>query len=107
MNAKSGILLFRENGRTAADETAGEVVMRTYQEDRKTVKTVLCNGCGRELRVEKGILREGCFAADYPFGYFSSRDGQRVSFDLCEECFSSMLARFRVPAEVTEQNEFL
>ena len=36
--------------------------MRIYGEDKEHELTaVICNACGKKLKVEKGILKEGCF----------------------------------------------
>ena len=48
--------------------------MRKYQAGQEQVLTqVLCNQCGRELKIENGYLKEGCFTADADFGYFSQK----------------------------------
>ena len=49
--------------------------MRKYQESGK-LETVICNGCGKKLVVERGILREGGFSVNYPWDYFSEKDGE-------------------------------
>ena len=38
---------------------------------------------------------------------FSKKDGQIHSFDLCEECYDKMIARFRIPAQKREATELL
>ena len=68
---------------------------------------VVCNRCGKELRLENGILKEGCFSADVVFGYFSRRDGVRHRFDLCEDCYDEMIVHFCVPVEADENTELL
>lgn len=79
--------------------------MRKTDGNEQILRAVICNGCGRQLKVEKGVLREGCFCAEQTFGYFSSMDGKRVGFDLCEECFQKLLDRFVIPAEIEEKTE--
>ena len=56
--------------------------MRKYGDgqDRKLIQ-VVCNKCGRALKVENGYLREYCFTADTVFGYFSRRDGMKHHVD--------------------------
>lgn len=71
------------------------------------LQQVICNQCGQELKVENGILREGCFEATAGFGFFSKRDGEKVSFDLCESCFEKLVAQFEVPAEWEAVTEYL
>ena len=81
--------------------------MRIFSEDQKKISAVICNGCGRKLKVENGILKEGCFFGKQTFGYFSSMDGETHSFDLCEDCYKRLTGDFAVPVEVTEETELL
>ena len=82
--------------------------MRRYEEgqDKKLIQ-VVCNKCGRQLKVENGYLREFCFDADAAFGYFSRKDGVRHHFDLCEDCYDNLTAGFAVPVEEAEDLELL
>ena len=68
---------------------------------------IICNACGRELKVEKEIIREGYFTADVRFGYFSRKDGMRHAFDLCEDCYEKLLEHFAVPAQTWDRTELL
>lgn len=82
--------------------------MRRYEKkaEEELVRAV-CNKCGRELRVENGVLKEGCFSAEVAFGYFSRKDGTIHKFDLCEECYDEMTAQFAVPVESSPNTELL
>lgn len=66
---------------------------------------LICNGCGRPLQVENGILREDVFEGKKQWGYFSGRDGEMHSFLLCEECYNDMIQKFAVAPVVTEATE--
>lgn len=81
--------------------------MRKFQEDQKTLQAVICNRCGRQLKVEDGMLKEGCFEGKQVFGYFSSMDGARHSFDLCEACYKELTAAFVIPVTEEEVTELL
>ena len=84
--------------------------MRVYKEKElkeNEVEKVFCNQCGKELLLEEGILKEGCFSVDYAFDYFSNKDGYVYSFDLCEVCFDQMITKFKNPVQITETKEFL
>ncbi|MDO4261920.1 MAG: hypothetical protein Q4C82_07565 [Eubacteriales bacterium] len=82
--------------------------MRQYLDRSNTIlNKVVCNQCGRELKVQDGILKEGVFRGEVLWGYFSGRDGERHSFDLCEECYDRLTGGFRIPAETEEQTELL
>lgn len=82
--------------------------MRRYEKktEKELVKAV-CNKCGRELKVENGVLKEGCFSAEVAFGYFSRKDGTIHKFDLCEDCYDEMTAQFAVPVESGPNTELL
>ncbi len=82
--------------------------MRKYLDEKKTeLSAVICNHCKKELLVENGILKEGCLDINASFGYFSKKDGQNHSFDLCEDCYDAMIAKFRIPVDCTDIKEFL
>ena len=82
--------------------------MRKYGEgqDRKLIQ-VVCNKCGRALKLENGYLKEYCFSADTVFGYFSHKDGSSQHFDLCEDCYDEVTAQFALVPDETEETELL
>ncbi len=82
--------------------------MRIYADDnKKELVSVICNKCKREIKVENGIVKEGCFCGDSQFGYFSNKDGMKHFFDLCEECYDKITAGFAIPVETKEAKELL
>ena len=82
--------------------------MKTYLNEKETeLAAVVCNCCKKELLVENGILKEECIHVTHDFGYFSKRDGETQNFDLCEECYEKIVAKFRIPAEMQERMELL
>lgn len=68
----------------------------------KDQKILHCNGCGKTIRKEEGMYREGVFWAEQEWGYFSEKDGERHSFCLCEKCYDRMIRNFVIPVEVEE-----
>lgn len=82
--------------------------MRTYlNENKNELAAVICNCCKKELLVKNGNLHEECVHISHDFGYFSERDGETQQFDLCEECYSKIIARFQIPVESKERMELL
>lgn len=82
--------------------------MRIYRKELEgQLEAVTCNKCGRQMKVENGILKEGCFSADFVFGYFSERDGLKQQFDLCEKCYDEVTDTFLVPIMQEEATELL
>lgn len=76
-------------------------------ENTNKIEKVFCNQCGKELTVENGIIKEGCFCADILWGYFSQKDGIRHQFDLCEECYNQMISSFHIPVATSEETELV
>lgn len=81
--------------------------MRVLNEDTQKLERAVCNMCGKEMEVENGILMEGCFHADWMFGYFSKRDREKHAFDLCEDCYDKMVDGFDVAPEIITVTELL
>lgn len=79
--------------------------MRKYDKKNQLLK-VVCNQCGKTLKVEKGILKEGLFEGKQTFGYFSRRDGITHKFDLCECCYNQLITGFSIPVEKSKEKEF-
>ncbi len=77
------------------------------QEENGALKKVICNQCGRELKVENGYLKEECFSVDYRLGYFSNEDGCRHQFDLCEACYREWIKKFKIPVKCSEEHELM
>ena len=82
--------------------------MRQYMEhDKSKIERIVCNQCGKDLMVEDGIIKEGVFRGEVRWGFFSKKDGEIHSFDLCESCYDQMVKRFQIPAEKEEQTELI
>ena len=80
--------------------------MKEYNEQNQLVK-IKCNICTKEIKLEQEIIKEGCFSVDYSWGYFSTRDGMRHQFDLCEACYDKRVKEFTIPVTETENTEML
>ena len=68
-------------------------------------KEVVCNVCGRVLRMENGILKEDAFEAKKQWGYFSEKDATLHSFVICEKCYDKITDAFVIPPRVEEVTE--
>ena len=44
-----------------------------------------------------GRLEEDVLSVDKRWGYFSNKDNQVDSFDLCEKCYDEFVATFTIP----------
>ncbi|MCI5700444.1 MAG: hypothetical protein MR308_08745 [Lachnospiraceae bacterium] len=68
---------------------------------------MVCNSCGKEIAVVKGIAREGVARIELDWGYFSKKDGEHHSACLCEDCYDKITGAFSIPVTVYEKNELL
>lgn len=73
----------------------------------KRENKIFCNKCGKELKQQEDMIREGYFSADVIFGYFSNKDGLRHRWDLCESCYDELTDSFQIPVEENEENELV
>lgn len=80
--------------------------MKRYNKNGQ-LEALICNGCGKRLAVDKGIIREGAIGVDHLWDYFSEKDGQIHHFDLCEDCYDQLISCFKIAVEVEEQTEML
>ena len=73
--------------------------MRQYRTEKKEINEldkIICNKCGRVIEVVRGVAREEYLAVDKRWGYFSNKDNQEDSFDLCEDCYDELVASFKI-----------
>lgn len=71
------------------------------------LEKVICNKCGKELKVDNQIIGEGVFSVDYKWGYFSEKDSENHKFDLCENCYDKIVSQFVYPIENKEYKELI
>ena len=58
---------------------------------------IICNKCGKEILFSGGMAKEDYLSVDKQWGYFSNKDTQTDSFDLCEECYDDFVKTFLIP----------
>lgn len=68
---------------------------------------IYCNRCGKEIVRHMESAHEDFLHVEKKWGYFSGKDGESHSFDLCEACYDKLLAEFVCEAAVTEETELL
>jgi len=76
--------------------------MRQYKEQvttNKEIQKVFCNKCGKEMKVEDGMVKEDVLEVHKRWGYFSEKDNEVHSFDLCEACYDELTLAFKIPVE--------
>lgn len=69
--------------------------------------SLFCNMCGREIKMEENREKEETLNVEQIWGYFSKKDGEIHSFDLCEDCYDQLIAQFKLPVTIKKQTELL
>ena len=72
---------------------------RTNIKETKEIDKIICNKCGKEIPVSKGVASQDVLQIEKQWGYFSEKDGRRDRFDLCEECYDELVKSFLIPME--------
>lgn len=85
----------------------GDIMRKFSNSEEHLLESVTCNKCGKMLPIKKGIVMEGIFSIDYCWGYFSDKDGEIHSIDLCEKCYNEIVENFKIPVDVTDNNELI
>ena len=82
--------------------------MRIYRNTKERVlEKLVCNGCGKEVPLRRGMPLEGVFHVRFAWDYMSDKDGMMDTFDLCEGCYDRFTEAFQVPLTRNEVTEFL
>ena len=76
--------------------------MRQYQlKETKEITKIICNRCGKETKVVSGIPKREMLHVEHTWGYFSGKDGESCSFDLCAlKSSQKSLYRFMKASEI-------
>lgn len=79
--------------------------MRRNEETKRL--SVICNMCGKELKTKAGIVEEGVVKVTADWGYFSRKDEEIHTFDLCEDCYDMLSKNFKIPVDIVRKTEML
>ena len=78
--------------------------MKIYRDtEKKQLEQVICNCCGKSLKLKEQVVLEGFCPVRVSWGYFSEKDGERHSFTLCEACYDRIIRSFAIPVKVEEE----
>jgi hypothetical protein len=71
--------------------------MRSTMEEK--LDKVICNCCGKEIAKDSYGYIQDYVHIEKEWGYFSNKDGEKHSLDLCEACYDKLLEQCRVLPE--------
>lgn len=69
---------------------------RTTVKETSEIEKIICNKCGKEIMVLKGVPQEDVLEVEKRWGYHSNKDNQVDRFDLCEECYDEFVESFQI-----------
>ena len=61
----------------------------------------------KKLNSANGILKEDAFEATKEWGYFSKKDMEVHSFNLCEECYEELIESLRFQFKLEKSGSFI
>ena len=74
--------------------------MREYKiQESKELEKIICNKCGKIIRICNGISEEDVLSVEKRWNYFSAKDNDVHRFDLCEACYDEWIETFQIPVE--------
>lgn len=68
---------------------------------------IMCNKCGRMLKVKNGIAQEDFVRVCKSWGYFSKKDGRTQEFIICEACVEKLEGEFAIPSKEYDTTEMI
>ncbi len=78
-------------------------MLKTRKEMREIeeIEDIICNKCGNSCKNERtGFIEAVPFVMIW--GYGSGKDGEGHKSHLCETCYDSIVAEFKIPPEIHE-----
>lgn len=73
--------------------------MRQYStslKETREIEKIICNKCGKEIPVLRGVPQKEVLQVEKRWGYFSDKDNRMDQFDICEECYDAFVKDFRI-----------
>jgi len=71
----------------------------------KKIVDVICNMCGEKIEKTENDVLHDYFQANKEWGYFSDIDGEKHSFDLCQNCYKKLISQFKISATKSREYE--
>ncbi len=82
--------------------------MRKYTQKetvQENLEQVFCNCCGKEIPKDHFGYFHDYVHIEKQWNYFSQKDGEQYTFDICESCFDAWIKGFSISPQ-TEQESF-
>ena len=68
---------------------------------------IVCNRCGKTIKMKNDIAYEDFIRVCKPWGYFSKKDGKTQEFIICEACVGLIEQEFVIPSKEYDTTEMI
>jgi len=79
------------------------IIRKQVVKTETEIDTVTCNFCGDLIRVNSDDYSD-YLHIEKGWGYFSNKDNQCHSFDMCGDCYDKMIDNIKISVEITKDN---
>lgn len=97
----------RRNQKSMRSVNTGAARRLKLAGDPQAAREIICNKCGKKIRITGSQTGEDFLHVEKTWGYFSEKDGIKQSFNLCESCCDELLRAFTFPARSEEVHELI
>ena len=74
---------------------------------KQGTQIVKCNKCGSIICSGRKFNNKEYLSINKEWGFFSNKDCQIHSFNICEDCYDEMIKEFLIPIDISEKIEVL
>lgn len=68
---------------------------------------IMCNMCGKKINDKIGNDMEEYVSLEKNWGYFSNKDSETHTMNICEQCYDIFIAQLKIPVNKTIRKEML
>lgn len=84
--------------------------MKKYEKtiiEENILTKVYCNKCGKAIDHEVIRGKSDYISIEKEWGYFSNKDMEVHSFDICEACYDEFINSFKIPPKQKKVNNII
>lgn len=71
--------------------------------ENNVLSEVYCNKCGKLIYSDELKQKDDYIKVIKEWGYFSNKDMETHSFELCEECYDNLIKTFKFQPTITKK----
>jgi hypothetical protein len=75
--------------------------------DVSVVREIICNKCGEIIAKETDCNKVDYISINKTWGYFSNKDNENHTIDICEKCYDEWIKTFKIPPTIKQNSEVI